>query len=172
MDKKRRRKKLYAMILGTAMTVASFSYVVMAASGEPGSTEDPIVTQGYVEQRNEQLKFYIDQKMEEMKTAIEEIKGTSNTPVPSSGTSFIVVQVMAGQKIIGGEGSELILRAGEATAIDSPSGGVANVTKGKDLKMGEEVGLNHLLLIPRNDGRGMQARSDLYVMVKGTYSIQ
>ena len=37
---------------------------------------------------------------------------------------------------------------------------------------GQTVGANHLILVPREDGRGIYAITDITVMVKGIYTIQ
>ncbi|WZL72172.1 hypothetical protein QBE52_13890 [Clostridiaceae bacterium 35-E11] len=175
MKKNINKSKVIAVSLGVLGFMMIFSPISKAGTFEPGSEDDPIVTQGYVEKRNEQLKYYIDQKIEEIKVVIGEGNEQSNSTTPTAevqGTSFVVVQLEKGQRLVGGEGTELILRAGEANAIDSQSGGLANVTNGKDLRMGDKVDLNNLLLIPRNDGRGIIAKSNIYVMVKGSYTIQ
>lgn len=127
-----------------AMTAAA-----VAAAGTPGSENDPVVTKSYVDSQIAQLK--------------------------SGGTaagSYTIVEVKVGQKLFGKEGTEMILRSGEATAIDNGANGVSDITAGKDLMTGQAVGLNHLLLVPRDDGRGIQAITDLFVMVRGAYSIQ
>jgi hypothetical protein len=66
----------------------------------------------------------------------------------------------------------LILRSGDAYAIDNGVDGLSDVTSAKDLKGGVTITANHLLLVPRADGRGIRAGSDLWVMVKGSYTIQ
>ena len=111
-------------------------------SPEPGSPGDPLVTQSWVTK-------HVDDR-----TALE------------------VVEVDAGQRLLGGAGTELILRAGRATIIDSDLGGLADVTQGEDLRSGVSVPSNHLLIVPRSDGRGMQATTDIIVMVRGTYTIE
>lgn len=88
-----------------------------------------------------------------------------------SKSAFSPISLTAGQKLIGGEGCEIILRSGEATAIDNGANGISDLTDGKDLITGNWVFLNHLLLVPRSDGRGIKATTDIWVMVKGEYSI-
>jgi hypothetical protein len=63
------------------------------------------------------------------------------------------------------------LRSGEATAIDNGYNGVANLTAGMDMMTGNNIELNHLLLVPRADGRGILATTEAWVMVRGSYSI-
>ncbi len=112
--------------------------IAMAATNEPGSETDPVVTKSYVDSR----------------------------------TSYSPISLTAGQKLIGGEGTEIILRSGEATAIDNGANGISDLTIGTDLMTGSQVGTNHLLLVPRNDGRGITAITDIWVMIRGTYTIQ
>ncbi len=86
--------------------------------------------------------------------------------------SYTPVQLNAGQILIGGEGTEIILRSGIATAIDNGANGVSDITAGADLMTGADIGLNHLLLIPRDDGRGITAVTEIWVMVRGNYTVK
>lgn len=83
-----------------------------------------------------------------------------------------VVTVPAGKTLIGQAGAEFILRGGRATAIASANGGLSDVTDARDIRQGENVIANHLLVIPRTDGRGLKALTDLFVMVRGAYEIK
>ena len=89
-----------------------------------------------------------------------------------SRTAFTPISLVAGQRLIGGEGCELILRSGQAVALGTEVNGISNLTLGMDLMTGAEVGTNHLLLVPRSDGRGIVATTDIWVMVKGEYVVQ
>jgi hypothetical protein len=135
---------LVIVFLVFAVTVAA-----SVAAGTPGSEDDPVVTKSYVD---------------------SQIAKLSSGGVSSD--SYKAVQLAAGQKLIGNEGTEVILRSGEATAIDNGANGVSDVTGAKDLMTGQSVAQNHLLLIPRSDGRGIQAVTEIWVMVRGSYSIQ
>mgnify|MGYP006920928333 FL=1 len=85
--------------------------------------------------------------------------------------TYAPIQLTAGQKLIGSEGTEIILRSGEATAIDNGANGVSDITAGADLMTGTQVAVSHLLLVPRSDGRGITAITDIWVMVRGDYEI-
>ena len=89
-----------------------------------------------------------------------------------SKTAYTPINLIAGQTMIGGEGCEIILRSGLATAIGNATNGVSDITAGKDLMTGAEVKANHLLLVPRSDGRGITATTDIWVMVRGEYVIK
>ncbi len=103
--------------------------------------------------------------------------GSSDDPLVSksyvdAALSYEVVHVMAGQSIIGGAGTEMILRSGEATAIDNGANGVSDITSGADLMSGTKIETNHLLLVPRADGRGILTSTECYVMVRGEYTLK
>jgi hypothetical protein len=85
---------------------------------------------------------------------------------------FQVVNVPAGARIEAEGGTEIVLRAGQARAIASVQGGILDATGGTDLAQGAAVTKNHLLVVPRTDGRGLQAVSDLVLMVRGAYQIK
>ncbi len=83
-----------------------------------------------------------------------------------------VVELQAGQRLIAEEGTEIILRSGRATAIEGPRGGLADVTGAGDLRQGQNVPLNHLLIVPRSDGRGIRAQTSAFVMVRGLFTVE
>lgn len=123
------------------------------AAGEaalPGSEQDPLVSRSYVDQKVDEA---INQKV-------------------AQELAMVVVEVPAGKQIICSAGTEVIVRGGTATVIDTQMGGLADVTGGKDLRKGEQAPANHLLIVPRDDGRGLKATTALILMVRGSYSIQ
>lgn len=140
------------IILGTTV---SFS--------EPGSDRDPLVTMSYVDKKIEQIKYYVDEKL----------SGNSSS---TSSNEFVVVEVSENQSLILGGGAEAILRSGEARSIskiiDGIDNGLADVTSGIDVRMDELIKLNHLLLTPRDDGRGARATKDAIFLVRGAYEIR
>jgi hypothetical protein len=145
-EKVMNKRRISVLIVVIALIVTTIA--VGAETYEPGSKDDPVVT-----------KSYVDSKIAEIKA-----QGTSSAV-------FEAVFVKAGQKLIGGGGTELILRSGTAVAIDNGVDGLSDVTGAKDLLGGNAVSRNHLLLIPRDDGRGISAKTDIWVMVKGSYTI-
>ncbi|HHW55635.1 MAG: hypothetical protein WAQ41_02965 [bacterium] len=83
-----------------------------------------------------------------------------------------VVNLQRGQSLIAEGGTEIILRGGRGVAIASPLGGLCDVTQGRDLAGGEVIPANHLLIVPRDDGRGVKAETDTILMVRGGYWVQ
>lgn len=129
------------------LVLVSLTTQIGAQSFAPGSEGDPVIT-----------KSYVDSQIAQLKTG--------------SGSTYQAVQLTAGQRLLGDEGTELILRSGEATIIANGENGVSDVTEGMDLMTGHQVAQNHFLLIPRSDGRGISATTEVWIMIRGTYSIQ
>jgi hypothetical protein len=134
-------KKL-VIAVGALLAIGLLSVAVYAAASDPGSESDPLVTKSYVDQL-----------------------------LSKTGVVFVPLEVKEGQRLVGGEGAELILRSGEATAVGAEENGVSDLTAGKDLMTGDAVEANHLLIVPRGDGRGITAETDVWLMIKGGYSL-
>ncbi len=139
--------------------------MVYASTKGLGSEEDPIVTLSYLELRISQLKDYIDQKSFS--------SDNSQSDRPEAGAAYEVVELKEGQYLIAGAGTEVILRAGRATAIEGADGdGLSDVTGAENIKQGENIPENHLLIISRDDGRGIRVLSKSYLLVRGEYTIK
>ncbi|MEG1583473.1 MAG: hypothetical protein RR131_02500 [Anaerovorax sp.] len=138
-------KKLVAIVT-VLIVLCGFSAVAGAATTTPGSENDPVVTKSYVD---------------------AQIKANAG-----AAKSYEAVFVNMGKKVLGGNGTEIILRSGEAKSLAKGSNGIADLTDGKDLMGNQGIVQNHLLLVPRNDGRGIVATTDIWIMVKGSYTIQ
>jgi len=126
---------------------------------EPGTDSDPLITLSYLEKRIEEVKQYVDNKT----------SGSDN----SNSNKLEVIELQSGQRIIGKEGTEFILRSGRAVAKTSSLGGISDVTAGVDLQEGENIPRNHQLIIPRDDGRGLIVTHDsTFILVRGEYIIE
>jgi len=104
------------------------------------------------------------------------LPGSEEDPLVSrsyvdSVVKMTVVELSSGQSLIGYSGTEIILRSGTATVVDSELGGLCD-SLGSDLTKGTQVPKNHLLLVPRDDGRGIKATSNAFVMVRGKFDIR
>lgn len=137
------KRKLITASVAIIMLITTFSVAV--------GTDDPLITESYLKNvfLNE-VKEYINQ----------------------SNSSFNVVSVKKGQKFIGGSGCEFILRQGQGDVLSAELGGLSDVTAGYDIVSGVSVPPNHLLIVPRDDGRGFTAVTDVVIMVKGSYTIK
>jgi len=156
------RSTLFVVALAVVFMTGAYAGNLHASnSTEAGSEEDPLVTRSFVEE-NFARKGEVDYDFD----------------IPES-TTFQVVDVKPGQFLEGKEGTEIILRAGNAKIVsktfpDGTVNGLADLSTGEDLTSGA-VPSNHLLLVPRSDGRGVMAESyayDVIFLVKGDYEIK
>jgi hypothetical protein len=157
---------LKKVLVLTLILLLAFSTVIFAA---PGDTSDPIVVLSYL---NEQIEALISKyKLEDIDEMQKQIDNLDSSGGSSSGMALEIVEIRDGEKIIAGSGSELILRGGEAVIIGSEMGGISDVTLGKDFVSGMSVVPNHLMIVPRDDGRGVYAEEYAIFMVRGTYEV-
>ena len=157
MKKNLLRVSFLILILISVLALINF------AAAEPGDDGDPVVSLSYIQNKViPELKAYVDSKLSEGKA----------DDTSSESAVFEVVNIGSGQSLIGAKGTEIILRMGKAEIIAAEKGGLADTTAGYDLGSGEDMPSNHLLIVPLADGRGLKAKTDIIVMVKGGYTIR
>lgn len=143
---------LCVMIMGLAVSYA-----------QPGDENDPVITLSYITEKViPEIYEYIDSK----------ISKTNTNVTVSDEAKFAVAEVPEGKKIICDDSCEIILRSGKAKVIATEKGGLADTTSGVDLANGTEAPKNHLLIVPVDDGRGLETETDCILMIKGYYSIK
>ena len=170
-------KKINILLTSAVLMTTLFIGTTEAGYIEPGSESDPLVSKTYVDKKNNEVKASLDSnatKLAEMQKSIEHImiNGGNNSGGASQGTSeeFKVIELKEGQTIIADASTEIIVRSGTVTVIGSKNGGISDITEGIDLQTGDQIKLNHLLIIPRSDGRGLQVQTDnTFIMIKGKY---
>lgn len=149
-----KKRLIQAGVATLIITASTYLY------SEIGSSNDPLVS-----------KSYVDGKITELRAIINSNSGNITSGEIRGDNQLTVVNLYNGQSIIGENGTEIILRAGNATAIGSELGGLSDVTSGRDISDGGYIEKNHHLIIPRNDGRGVKANGDAIFMVRGSYRI-
>ena len=72
------------------------------------------------------------------------------------------------------ETKQFLVRSGAANAVaPTANQGLSDMTVGGEILNGKKVPINHLVLVPRGDGRGIIiTSSESYVMVRGPYSVE
>lgn len=138
---------------------------VASAPESPGSVDDPVVTKSYVDEQMQLLK----EQMEKTLADFDSSQSGGNGE-----TSLDVLELQPGETVLGEEGTEFIVRSGKVVALSGENGdGIPNVTEGTNIDEGELVPLNHLVLIPRTDGRGLKVTGDspksAWIIVRGAY---
>lgn len=173
-------KKIFIFTIVIALLLST---VIFAT---PGDTTDPIVVLSYLNKRIDKLiEEYDLGSIKDMKTQIENLKSadskdddnstdssdSSDNSDVNANQSLQIIEINKEEKIIAKNGTELILRGGKAYIIGSEMGGLSDVTSGKDLASGYEVPANHLLIVPRDDGRGVYTKDHAIFMVRGEFEI-
>ncbi|MDP4179975.1 MAG: hypothetical protein Q8942_02660 [Bacillota bacterium] len=199
MKRSRLFKYKYFMLLLIIMTCFFTVHIVKAvtaattattATPDPGSDSDPVITQSYVDQKIAELGVKLDaanttindltQKLSDSNQKIAKITEANDLlnkqikDIDPESFKFQPVELKAGQMLIAGASAELIVRSGQAKAIAGKFGGLSDITaaKGTDLGAGAAIADNHLLLVSRDDGRGIKAVTGCWLIVKGTYTIK
>jgi hypothetical protein len=172
------RFRLFIAALVVLLSVSVFLNVNLALSAgtpQPGSAEDPIISKSYVDAetvklRNEllQLEKKYEEAVRNLQTALNELRTSG---IGNGAEGFVVVELENGKKLLTGSGTELILRSGTAKALKGANGTLADTTSAADLAEGKAVSKNHLLISSRDDGRGIQATTFCYLLVRGGYRI-
>ncbi len=164
--KLRNLSKLTKVSIGALLLLALIATSSYAAN-QPGTAIDPVVTKSYVD---EQVRIMKDKLIAEV-TA--EVKASMTMEVD---LKFEAFQLKPGQKLIGHNGTEIIVRSGTVKVVAGDNGdGIPDLTGGTDLAGGTMIPLQHHLLIPRTDNRGLvvdAASKDCWVMVRGGYEIK
>jgi len=167
----RKNNKKFVIPFISIVILAAMTLGVLAASYDPGSENDPVVTLSYVEGRIAEIVSDFQQKLDSINESGENASSSSEIQTLESG--FEAIMIPAGKSVYFADNVQVILRSGAVTAIANSSGnGLADLTAGKDLKTGDSVQMNHLLLVPRNDGRGVSVKVDSWIMIKGDYTLQ
>ena len=169
-------KKLFMWLaLFLIMTIGVFAVKPSAQSIVPGSNADPLVSKSYVDSKINQVIAMIAQQ-QPVNTAggdidVEALKREIISElIYNSYAAFTPVKMTKGQIIIGGEGAEIILRSGSAAGHCAGLNGLVDATTGYEVYNGSEIQINHLILVPRDDGRGVEVTSDeAWFIVKGRY---
>ncbi|MFZ5648387.1 MAG: hypothetical protein ACOY30_12300 [Bacillota bacterium] len=129
-----------------------------AGTGEPGSVDDPLVTRSYVEaQLNSRISGQVAETVKDYADKYMVWKVADLTP---------------GQKLEAKAGAEIIVRAGKTLVVDPVGSGIPDVTRGGNITAGQIVELDHLLIVPRTDGRGISAQTKSIVMYRGEVQIR
>ena len=161
-------KAIGAVLLALALTAAGA--VALLAQGAPGSDMDPVVSKSYVDMRIEQVMSLMTGAQPETDANVDAdaLRQSIIDELRTEPAAFAPVQAFLGQVLMGGEGAEIILRSGTAAGFVTGENGLVNATEGVEVMNGYDVPANHLILVPRDDGRGIVVTSEeAWFIVKG-----
>lgn len=180
------RFRIFVGVLVVLLSISVYFNITMAASDtapEPGSEADPLISRSYVDgsigkqaQELQQMRQKYEEQLalqaQTIQTLQQEVEALK-TAGPGSGTGeFSVVVLEAGQVLVTGSGTEVVVRSGKAIAVKGSKGtNLTDATSAKDLANGGAATLNHLLLSFFDDGRGLKAQAKTTLLVRGPYKV-
>ena len=160
-------------------------HIVNGALANPGTDADPIVAKSYVDEKftqSQQQVQTLQQQVQTMQQQAQTLQQQVQTlqqqlaglPSGSGSGQYAVLNLKAGQKLLTGENTEIIVRTGTCKAISGTQGNMADLTSdnANDLPAGTAIPNNHLIFSSRQDGRGILTESaESWVVVRGTYTL-
>lgn len=176
------RRKIYILLMIFILSLGAIN-IVLAVGSVPGSSDDPLITESFLDKKLQELSkslqdisSSVNQKLQQISTNVSvldnKVEEMNKKVGQSSGSTFEAVNLPAGKTLIGEAGTEIILRAGKAKVVSETSAGLSDVTSGEDVIKDLSIEKNHLIIIPRADGRGIIAGTGSVVMVRGGYQIR
>ena len=159
---------------GAADPVISLSYLRLFKQQEI----DPQIAQlnetitnlnNQITQLNSQLST-AQSTLKQMQSAVKQLQ---EQPEPKE-QGYEVIEVMFGSKVIAKSPCDIMLSSGTAVAVSQyDSQGLSDYTVGAEVMNGESITINHMMLIPRGDGRGILITSaNAFIMIRGEYAIE
>ncbi len=143
-----RWRKAFISVIAIAVGVLIGGILTSVANsippaGQPGSTDDPLVTKSYVD--------------EQIQNALRGgVVGSSSTSTSNVATPYTIIRLPAGHILVGNANTKIIIRTGKVMVYSNVAeNGITDATDGVDLKNGTPAPNNHLLIIPR-EGRGVR----------------
>lgn len=173
---------IVAAALLCSISLVQFAPIVKAETGSDTTVYDST----YIDKMEIEIKSLIQTSNAELKKQISSISTQSDLEKKLADTQkelaqvkdsmvFKIIKLPAGKTLIGDASTEIIVRnKNKVTAYVSSTatGGVSNLISGTDIANGAIIPDNQLLLIPKADGRGLTAKADADIMIKGTYTIK
>jgi hypothetical protein len=170
-------KKVYIFILLIILICSIFVNIVQAVDTpvDPGSDGDPVVSKSYVDSnitaQAQQLQLLQD-KFNQLQKDLIALKTQTPTPtVSSTSKGYEVVSIDVGQKLLPGIGTEIVMISGKGNSLKGQNGGLIDTTAAKQIVTVTSILLNHVLISPANDGRGIIATAKSSILVRGSYKI-
>ena len=163
-------KRIFRTLLSLTM-LSAVLLICVAADDLYSSKDDPLISLSYA---NDVLGPEI---MTEVLKKIDAdyVKKSDLEPTNPSGYSLLTMR--QGQALMAKDICEVILTEGEATAVVTSAtniengAGLIDTTTGSVVTNGEQLSANHAVVIPKPDGRGLRAASQIQILVRGEYNI-
>lgn len=149
------------LISALEIFVATALLLGVTVFANAGTESDPLVS-----------KSYVDDKIEQVLTIVNGGSASTDTATPVAGATYQTVYLSAGQIVLGSEGTEIIMRSGKGNVYITGVDGIVDATTGSNLTNGDVAKTNHIMIVPRGDGRGIKASEGAWFLIKGNYTVQ
>jgi len=166
----------FALIASILLSHGTSMRAQSASVGAAGSPADPLVTASYV---SRYVREAVDAAMSEINEALANLSANAQAGqtqhiqqpiITETPQGFEVIRLTQNQRVHAVSGTvEIILRPGAIVTVRSfYDVGIADITTGQELLHGDFAPINHLLIIPRADTRGITVHSEVaYALVRG-----
>ncbi|PYG88194.1 hypothetical protein LY28_01530 [Ruminiclostridium sufflavum DSM 19573] len=182
MKKMKKNPFIMAAVVLCSVSFVQFAPVAMAETGSDTTLYDST----YIDKMEIEIKSLIQTSNDDLKKQISSLSTQSELQKKLTDTQnelsalkesivFKIIKLPAGKTLIGDASTEIIVRNKDrvtAYVSSTATGGVSNLISGTDIPNGAVIPDNQLLLIPKADGRGITAKADADIMIKGTYTIK
>lgn len=173
---KKGRKIMLTVAVLAAVALAS-SLTTLAVTNY-GSQADPLVTLSYLNETvtpsiENRLNKILDERLDKLARELGESGGFPGGEGTSQPSGFAVLTLNAGQTVVCGVGTEIMLRIGSAASagVDSPR--LIDETGGTSVtEAGTALTVNHMYMVTIK-GNGVKATSDnTKILIRGEYTVQ
>ena len=168
--------------MAAIVIVALFTFgIAAAATGGYGSSSDPLITLSYITdifmpEMNKSIDDAVEAKTTELSadldTTIAELEAKYNeASLASAASTYTVISMSSGERLVGLKGCEIMLRVGNAFCVATASPGLIDTSSTGVLEDGAYLEKNHMYMVTI-DGRGIEADGDIMIIVRGDYTIE
>ena len=174
--------KTRLLTMAAIVIVALFTFgIAAAATGGYGSSSDPLITLSYITdifmpEMNKSIDDAVEAKTTELSadldTTIAELEAKYNeASLASAASTYTVISMSSGERLVGLKGCEIMLRVGNAFCVATASPGLIDTSSTGVLEDGAYLEKNHMYMVTI-DGRGIEADGDIMIIVRGDYTIE
>lgn len=160
------KKILFPLLLVSVLMISGYIFA-------SGSENDPLISKSYLDSEISKIKSENSEKIQALQKEISDLKQGKNSNDLITGDNsrkFKAINIKAGKTVIFEEGTEFIVRSGNASVIDPSGNGIPDLTYGTNIPKERNVPLNHYMISPRSDGRGLFIKTEVWIMIKGSYT--
>ena len=163
-------KKTSRIVAAVLAVLIGLTIVVVSAYD---SSEDPLVSLSYLNDIfKDQILAIVDNRIDGLRADVTNMM-TGGVPGEGTSSGYVVLELHMGDEVYAITPCDIMLRSGTAVCIaPSATQGIADYTAAVEIMDGQPFVKNHMCLIPRGDGRGMRATSDIvYIEIRGEYTV-